>query len=404
MVKKKIAKFSKDVLKGKVFGFVRVDIEVPDELYDNFREMSWLFVVKGISNCAIPEEMKIYKKKTGRKTVKGTKKLLGVMKSKKILLYTPVLEWLLQHGLRSKAVNQLIQYEPGMPFSLFQEEVANARHEVGKDALKKQLGNVAKLKGISFYGKMIEDLGRHKKIRFTLEERVVDNVLRSPFFDNLEEIGEAYEIKESKRTVVIKRPYQCGIAVYQLVKLRMLEFYYNFLDKYFSRKDFGLCYMDTDSFYLVISGDSLDNIFKPEMKQAYEADKKNCLATDKFSERTPSSFKSEFVGTRGVWLTAKCYLVQNEATLNKNKYSCKGVSKKNNDLYFQCYKDVLDVFLKTRRDSELEEKDIDKAKNMDFRVFDQGVVTYEQNKVGLSAYYDKRYVLADGIHTRSLDF
>ena len=34
--------------------------------------------------------------------------------------------------------------------------------------------------------------------------------------------------------------------------------------------------------------------------QAYEADKKNWLATDKFSERTPGLFKPEFVGTRGV--------------------------------------------------------------------------------------------------------
>ena len=222
------------------------------------------------------------------------------------------------------------------------------------------------------------------------------------FFDNLEEIGGACENKEFQRTVMIKRPYQCGIAVYQLAKLRMLEFYYDFLDKYFSRKDFELCYMDTDSFYLVMSGDSLDEIVKPEMKQAYEADKKNWLATDKFSERTPGLFKPEFVGTRGVWLTPKCYLVQNEV-LNENKYSSKGVSKQNNDLHFQRYKDVLDVFLKTRRDSELEEKDIDKAKNVGFRVYDQGVVTYEQNKLGLSAYYDKRYVLADGIHTRPLD-
>ena len=47
------------------------------------------------------------------------------------------------------------------------------------------------------------------------------------------------------------------------------------------------------------------------MKQAYEADKKNWLATDKSSERTPGLFKPEFVGTRGMWLTAKCYLVQN---------------------------------------------------------------------------------------------
>ena len=31
---KRIAKFSKDVLKGKVFGFAQVDIEVSDKLYD----------------------------------------------------------------------------------------------------------------------------------------------------------------------------------------------------------------------------------------------------------------------------------------------------------------------------------------------------------------------------------
>ena len=139
------------------------------------------------------------------------------------------------------------------------------------------------------------------------------------------------------------------------------------------------------------------------MKQAYEAARKNCLATDKLSERTPGLFKPEFVGTRGMWLAAKCYLVQNK-TLNKSKYSCKGVSQDHNDLNFQRYKDVLDIFLKTRRGSELEEKDIYKAKNVGFRVYDQGVVTYEQNKLGLSGYYDKPYVLADGIHTRSLDF
>ena len=102
-----------------------------------------------------------------------------------------------------------------------------------------------------------------------------------------------------------------------------------------------------------------------------------------------------------MWLTAKCYLVQYE--VNENKYSCKGVSKKHNDLYFQRYKDVLDVFLKARRDSELEEKGVDKAKNVGFRVYDQGIVTYKQNKLGLSGYYDKRYVLDDGIHTRPLD-
>ena len=156
-------------------------------------------------------------------------------------MYTPLIEWYLNHGLRLTAVHQLIEYEPGRPFSSFSVEVANARLEADKDPLKKQLGDVAKLKGKSFYGNIIEDLGRHKSTKFARKEMVVDKVFRSPFFDNLEEIGWAYEIKEFKRTVIVKRPYQCGIAVYQLAKLRMLEFYYDFLGKYFRRKDFELC-------------------------------------------------------------------------------------------------------------------------------------------------------------------
>ena len=89
---------------------------------------------------------------------------------------------------------------------------------------------------------------------------------------------------------------------------------------------------------------------------------------------------------------------------DKINIAVKSISKKHNDLYFQCYKDALDVFLKTRRVSEIEGEDINRVKNVGFRVYDQGIVRYKQNKLGLSAYYNMRYVLADGTHTKPLDF
>ena len=100
-------------------------------------------------------------------------------------MYTPLIKWYLQHDLGLTAAHQLVEHEPGKPFSWFPEEVANARREADKDALKKQLFDV----GNSFYEEMIEDLGRHRSTKFTSEERVVDKALRSPFFDNLKEIG-----------------------------------------------------------------------------------------------------------------------------------------------------------------------------------------------------------------------
>ena len=60
--------------------------------------------------------------------------------------------------------------------------MANARCKADKDPLKKQLGDVAKLKGNSFYGKMIEHLGCHKTPNVTREEKVVEKVLTSRFF------------------------------------------------------------------------------------------------------------------------------------------------------------------------------------------------------------------------------
>ena len=113
---KRIAKFSKNVLKGKVLH--KSTLKCLTSLI-KFSEMSPLFVVQEIPpDRDIPEEMKIYKEKTGRKTVKGSKKLLGALKLKNIILYTTLIEWYLQHGLRFTAVHQLVEYESDMPFSM----------------------------------------------------------------------------------------------------------------------------------------------------------------------------------------------------------------------------------------------------------------------------------------------
>ena len=58
----RIAKFSKDVLKVKSFGFEQVDIDVPDELYDKFSEMAPLSLFKR-PDCNIPQEMNMYIRK-----------------------------------------------------------------------------------------------------------------------------------------------------------------------------------------------------------------------------------------------------------------------------------------------------------------------------------------------------
>ena len=63
------------------------------------------FVLKKISDEEIPEFMRKYKEETGRKTVKGTKKLCGVMEVENYLVYAPLLKWYLEHGLEVTAAH-----------------------------------------------------------------------------------------------------------------------------------------------------------------------------------------------------------------------------------------------------------------------------------------------------------
>lgn len=62
---------------------------------------------------------------------------------------------------------------------------------------------------------------------------------------------------------------QLGFFVLQYAKLRMLQFYYDFLDQYIDRSDFEFMEMDTDSAYFAISVHSLDDIIKSEFRDKY---------------------------------------------------------------------------------------------------------------------------------------
>ena len=150
-------KLIQNVLKDKLFGFFQVDIEVPErsgeaeQLRKRFSEFCPLFVISEVPEEQIPQHMKDYQINTGRKKIKNNKKLLGVMKSEKILLYSPLLKWYLNHGLQVTKVHRYISYTSSRPFKWFPEEVSSARRAADNDKNKKQLGDTAKLKGNSFY-------------------------------------------------------------------------------------------------------------------------------------------------------------------------------------------------------------------------------------------------------------
>ena len=118
--------------------------------------------------------------------------------------------------------------------------------------------------------------------------------------------------------------------------------------------------------------------------------KKNLFAWDKWSNSEPGLFKLEFQGNRGIALCSKCYCMENEEK-SKTKMSSKGVSQRQDNLTWERYSDALNG-------------GEDKATNRGFRMVKGTMCTYQQHKLGLSAYYDKRWVLPDGIHTEPIEY
>ena len=341
-------------------------------------------------DSAVPQHMHDYLQQSGQKRFPEQPKLLGVMSAKKILLYAPLLVWYLNRGLKLTAVYRTIDYEPREIFSWFVNEVANNRRKGDADKDKALLAEVFKLLGNSAYGKFIEAVERHTNTIYTCDEEEVDKSLRSARFKTLEEIGPAYKVELRKIKINIDRPFQVGIVVYQLAKLRMLQFYYEFLAFYLDRRDFELIQMDTDSMYFALSRERLEDAIRPGYETQFEEEKKRWLAWNKWSNREPGLFKLEKEATSGIALCSKCYHMEDQAT-GKAKVSSKGVNKRQNEMRRERFERAL-------------AGDRDVVVNRGFRMRDGAMYTYEQRKLGLSAYYDKRWVLPDGIHTEPLEY
>jgi len=133
---------------------------------------------------------------------------------------------------------------------------------------------VFKLLGNSAYGKLIETVERKTRIIYTKDQEKVDRAKWSVWFNDMEEIGDAFEVKFRKEKATINRPFQIGIVVYQLAKLLMLKFYYDCLDYFVDRREFELIQMDTDSLYFALSHKTFEEAVHPELFGEFEATKK----------------------------------------------------------------------------------------------------------------------------------
>ena len=132
-----VAEFENRLKTKQWSGFAEVDISVPKELWGKLEEFSPLFQNSTIPNQAIPEHMKKYLRQINRTVIPGQKKVLGLLSANTILLYAPLFEWYLDHGLKITAVYLTIDFKPQKIFPWFVQQVTeNGREGVSDPGIR----------------------------------------------------------------------------------------------------------------------------------------------------------------------------------------------------------------------------------------------------------------------------
>ena len=227
------------VIDGTLFGMIECDIHVPPELRPYFSEMQPIFKNANVSRDDIGPYMRQYAEENDIMST-PRRMLVGSFHGIKLLLATPLLRWYLAHGLVVDRVYQIVEYSPKPCFRDFGESVSTARRNGDSDPEKAIIADTMKLLGNSAYGKTVTNVDRHRDIKYSTEVGT-SALVNNKRFRQLDVVAEdAYEVTSSKARVTYDLPHHIGFFVYQYAKLRMLEFYYDFvagfLYLYISRK------------------------------------------------------------------------------------------------------------------------------------------------------------------------
>ena len=219
------------VVDGTLFGMVECDVRVPDNLHEYFAEMQPVFKNTTVTRDDIGPFMRQYAEEHDIMST-PRRMLVGSFHGIKLLLATPLLRWYLAHGLVVDRVNQVVSYEPNPCFQRFGESVSAARRAGDADTDRAIIGDTMKLLGNSAYGKTVTNVDRHHDVKYCTEVGTSRPISNKRFRQLDVVTDDAYEVTSSKARVTYDLPHHIGFFVYQYAKLRMLEFYYDFVDRY----------------------------------------------------------------------------------------------------------------------------------------------------------------------------
>ena len=303
-------------------------------------------------------------------TIGKVEKLIPNLRDKeKYVLHYRNLQLYLKLGLKLKKIHRALEFsqskwlEPYIAFNTHKR--AGAKNAFEKDFFK--------LMNNSVFGKTMENLRKRSNIQLVTNPEKMERLAARPTYISHKIFHENLVAVHSKQTkLLLNKPSYVEMCILELSKTLMYDFHYNYIKKKYPEAQLlftdtdSLCYhIETEDIYSDFFADRelFDNSDYPSDSKFYFSENKKVIG--KFKDETAGVPIKEFIG-----LKSKMYSI----SLDNEKFSKKAKGVKKNVI----------------------RKGISHGDYLDVLNCHQ-ISSYEINKISLSPFDDKRYILSDGI-------
>ena len=372
--------YTDDTRKGVI---LEVDLEYPEELHDLHNDYPLAPEKILVSDDMLSSYCKGLKDSENISSGRVHKLVPNLMTKDKYVLHYRNLQQYLSIGMKLKKVHRVLEFTQ-KPWMKKYIDFNTEKRKMAKNSFEKDF---FKLMNNSVFGKTMENLRKRSNIKLETDPDHLLKLTRQPTYVSSKIFDEnLVGVQMKKVRLVLDKPSYVGFSILELSKTLMYDFHYNYIRKKYP--DAKLLFTDTDSLVYHIRAEDIysdfykdkalfDNSDYPESSKFYYSDNKKVIG--KFKDEAAGEPITEFVG-----LKSKMYSYKTE---NKENKTAKGVKKNviKCQLSYSDYRDTLFNCTTMRH------------KMRTIRSEYHQISSYQINKVSLSPFDDKRYILDDGI-------
>jgi hypothetical protein len=365
---------------------LEVDLEYPEDLHDAHSDYPL-----APETMSVPEEWLskyqhgLIDKFNGGKYFECDKLVPNLKNKEKYVVHYRNLKQYVKLGLKVTKIHRVLQFTQGAWMKSYIDFNTNLRAKTN-NAFEKDF---FKLMNNAVFGKTLENLRKRERIDLVtglddsnkLRKLIADPAFVShKLFDN-----NLAAIHSITKTLKLNRPISVGMAVLDLSKLLMYNFYYNTIKKTYADK-VQLLYTDTDSLLLQIE---TSNVYDDMLKNAKFYDTSDYPSNHRLystmNKKVVGKFKDECCGNpiiEFVGLRPKMYSIKMK---DQEIKKAKGVSTRNlkHDMYVDC----------------LQKRDEMKHTMFGIKSDHHHMGLYKCNKISLSPLDTKKFIMDDGVTT-----